>query len=35
MEKDDHIVPGGIISIDQRTQGGETNAIIDFATTDL
>ena len=25
-----HIVPGGIISIDQRTQGGETNAIIDF-----
>ena len=26
----DHIVPGGIISIDQRTQGGETNAIIDF-----
>ena len=31
----DHIVPGGIISIDQRTQGGETNAIMIFATTDL
>ena len=26
----DHIVPGGIISIDQRSQGGETNAIIEF-----
>ena len=24
------LVPGGIISIDQRKQGGETNALVDF-----
>tara|TARA_Y100000591_G_scaffold283697_1_gene264871 strand:- start:770 stop:1480 length:711 start_codon:yes stop_codon:yes gene_type:complete len=26
----DKLVPGGIISIDQRKQGGETNALVDF-----
>ena len=26
----EHMVPGGIIAIDQRTQGGETKAIMDF-----